>query len=138
MAKTFGSLIAACAQNAKEAAEAKIAAAKAEAQASVDALVSAGKIPSQNEEMKEFWLNQFLDDKEAAEKVTASMPMVAEGVTEKVVNASSTKDDNDFDKAADAVIAAKKADNKMDALQIAFRENPSLYAKYQEANGLAR
>lgn len=138
LGKTFGSLIVACAQSLKDAADAKVEAAKATAQASVDALVAAGKIPAQNEEIKEFWVKQFINDAEGAEKVSASMPKIAPGITEKVVDkavsASTTKG---LDAAAEKIVAAGKAET-IAAARIIALQDPEIYAAYQEAHGLER
>ena len=139
VAKTFGSLIAACAQNAKDAAEAKIAAALAEAQASVDALVAAGKIQPQNEDYKAFWLKQFKDNPEEAAKVSASLPQIAPGITDKViVNTAPSASKSPIEKACDEVVAAGRAKDAREALGIVFTEKPELYESYQAQNGLAR
>lgn len=135
--KALGSLIVACAQNVKDAAEAKIAAAKATAQASVDALVAAGKVPAKSEDLKEFWLKQFIDNPEGAEAISASLPKIAPGITEKEVTATAPAGGSDVDKACAEVVAAGRAKTNAEALPIVFSESPELYESYQTENGLA-
>lgn len=138
IAKTFGSLIAACAQNAKEAADAKVKAAQTEAQASVDAMVKAGKIPAKCDELKEFWLKQFTDDKDAAEKVAASMPKIAPGITEKVIGKSVSASSSALADKAQELVQAGRAKDIQEAEIIALGEDEELYKEYQAANGLSR